>query len=209
MACELLVHLARRRPITWKDDIRAAVGSFMRQNVNSALVPTMNHMLLRPIADHDDAQVRTLVRSCLSSAGLAIPGTAYFDPQLPHLTAYYAGLDHAQYWVVEVEGHVVAGAGIAPVPGIAGTCELQKLYVDAAYRGRGYATVLMDQAIAYASQWYQWCYLETHTKLAVARSMYAKRGFKPLPRPLTAGEHQAMDHWAIKDLSGNKDYPSQ
>ncbi|MCH4209390.1 GNAT family N-acetyltransferase [Bifidobacterium sp.] len=164
-------------------------------------------MLIRPITSRDDAQVCTLVRSCLDRAGLAIPGTAYFDPQLPHLTAYYAGLEHAQYWVVEVEGRVVAGAGIAPVPGTGHICELQKLYVDASYQGRGYATALVDQALAYAQHWYQWCYLETHTKLDVARKMYANRGFKPLPRPLAAGEHQAMDHWAIKDLLGDRDYP--
>lgn len=51
----------------------------------------------------------------------------------------YSQPGHA-YWVVEYEGEVVGGGGIAPLAGSeSDICELQKMYFLPAIRGKGLA----------------------------------------------------------------------
>ena len=157
-------------------------------------------MLIRAMETQDDAAIYALIRSSLKAVGLDIPGTAYFDPQLSHLTQYYAQRDDIGYWVADENGEVIGGVGIGSVAGAPEVCELQKLYVDARYRGYGYGSRLLDTALAFAAQHYRQCYLETHTKLEAARALYAKHGFVFMDHPLPGGEHSAMDCWAIKNL---------
>jgi putative acetyltransferase len=165
-------------------------------------------MRIRSIEAADDAAVAAIVRTSLQAAGLNIPGTAYFDPQLDRLVEYYGAQENRHYWVAEEDGRVVGGVGIAPVAGGGGgrggggegVCELQKLYVDAAYRGRGYSKALIDTALPFAAQYFDRCYLETHSVLGVAGELYRSYGFAFLDGPLPGGEHGAMNRWAIKDL---------
>lgn len=157
-------------------------------------------MLIRAIETSDDAAVYDLIRSSLKAVGLDIPGTAYFDPQLAHLTQFYANRDDVGYWVADEKGAVVGGVGIGSVAGAPDVCELQKLYVDGRYRGSGYGSRLLDAALAFAAQHYRQCYLETHTKLKTARALYARHGFVFMDHPLPGGEHSAMDCWAIRNL---------
>jgi putative acetyltransferase len=86
-------------------------------------------------------------------------GTAYFDPQLDRLAEYYGAQEEPALLVAEEDSRVVGGVGIAPVAGAEGVCELQKLYVDAAYRGRGYSKALIDTALPFAAQYFDRCYL--------------------------------------------------
>ncbi|KAE8129594.1 MULTISPECIES: GNAT family N-acetyltransferase [Bifidobacterium] len=157
-------------------------------------------MRIRSIEAADDAAVAAIVRTSLHAAGLDIPGTAYFDPQLDRLAEYYGAQENRHYWVAEEDSRVVGGVGIAPVAGAEGVCELQKLYVDAAYRGRGYSKALIDTALPFAAQYFDRCYLETHSVLGVAGELYRSYGFAFLDGPLPGGEHSAMNRWAIKDL---------
>ena len=149
----------------------------------------------------DDEAIYALIRSSLKAVGLDIAGTAYSDPQLPHLSEFYADRDDAGYWVADEDGEIVGGVGIGPVAGAPGVCELQKLYVNARYRGRGYGRQLLDTALAFAAKHYRQCYLETHTKLNTARTLYARHGFTFMDHPLPGSEHSAMDCWAIRDLA--------
>lgn len=157
-------------------------------------------VLIRAIEARDDAAVCALVRSSLEAAGLNIPGTAYFDPQLAHLSQYYAARADAGYWIAEDDGVLVGGAGIGPVAGAPDVCELQKLYVNAAYRGCGYGGRLLDTALVFAAHHYRRCYLETHSVLKSALALYSKRGFALMDHALAGSEHSAMNRWMIKDL---------
>ena len=42
-----------------------------------------------PIEPHQDAAMAAIVRAALKAHGLDIPGTAYFDEALDHLSVYY------------------------------------------------------------------------------------------------------------------------
>lgn len=156
-------------------------------------------MQLRPIEPRDNAGVKHLVQTALEAADLAVPGTAYFDPSLDDLFTYYAVHEHARYWVITDEERVIGGVGIAPFTG-SDVCELQKLYVDAGYRGHGFSDRLMQAALLFARQYYQTCYLETYHTLTAALGLYQKWDFTALPAPLKATPHATMDRWFSKKL---------
>ncbi|HLQ40833.1 MAG TPA: GNAT family N-acetyltransferase [Tetragenococcus sp.] len=158
-------------------------------------------MDLRPIQAKDNLQIAKLIRHSLKSRGFDHPGTAYFDPYLTELSHYYQQLNHAQYWVVTDQEKIIAGAGIAPLQQIPHICELQKLYVADTYQRNGLASRLIDTALAFASQYYTACYLETHTNLGKAWSLYEKYGFVRLDTPLIDTDHTAMDRWYLKQLN--------
>ncbi|MGD7001656.1 GNAT family N-acetyltransferase [Corynebacterium halotolerans] len=158
-------------------------------------------MIIREMKKEDNARVEAIIKESLKSHGLAIPGSAYFDPQLGELRQYYNRFNHANYWVAEVEGEVVGGVGIAPYGESGTVCELQKLYLIPEAQGVGLSRKLMDEALSFASRHYEQCYLETMHELEAACILYEKYDFTLLPEPLPGSDHSAMDAWYLKDLN--------
>lgn len=158
-------------------------------------------MLIREMTKEDNKKVKQIIQDSLESLDLAIPGTAYFDPQLGNLYEYYKSLPNAKYWVMEVDGEVVGGVGIAPFNESERICELQKLYLVPKVQGNGLSKKLMDVALHFAANHYDKCYLESHHKLVAAYKLYEKFGFTLLKEPLPGSEHSAMDMWYIKELN--------
>ncbi|GGG70057.1 GNAT family N-acetyltransferase [Paenibacillus radicis (ex Gao et al. 2016)] len=157
-------------------------------------------MNIREIKNEDSTAIKKIIQDSLESLGLAIPGTAYFDPQLDDLHGYYNSLANANYWVAEIDNKVVGGIGIAPFNEQDNVCELQKLYLSPEAQGLGIARKLMETALLFASKYYDKCYLETQHELKAACSLYEKFGFTLLPEALPGSEHSAMDAWYIKSL---------
>ncbi|MBD3109296.1 GNAT family N-acetyltransferase [Bacillus sp. AGMB 02131] len=157
-------------------------------------------MIIREMKKEDNAKVKEIIQNSLKSLGLDIPGTAYFDPQLNDLHQYYSSLEHANYWVAEINGEVVGGMGIAPFNGHDEVCELQKLYLSPKAQGLGLSKKLMDVGLSFAAEHYKECYLETMHELKTACILYEKYGFILLPEPLPGSEHSTMDAWYIKSL---------
>lgn len=155
-------------------------------------------MIIRNITSADNLAIKQIIQASLKARGFDLPGTAYFDPQLNDLTSYYATIPNAAYWVMEVDGEVVGGIGIAPWG--EDICELQKLYLKDAVHGRGYANHLMETALDFAAKHYQACYLETLQELSNACRLYEKFGFTLLDQPLPGSEHTAMDAWYLRHL---------
>ena len=66
----------------------------------------------RKIEPADDARIAEIVRANLEHFHLDIPGTAYFDPELEHLSAFYdAEPSKRRYFIA------LAAAGIAVLLG--------------------------------------------------------------------------------------------
>lgn len=153
-------------------------------------------MKLREMTYEDRDQVKELVQSSLKKLGFDKPGTAYFDPELNDLFTYYQKQMKANYWVIEDDGLIIGGVGIAPFK--EEVCELQKLYLQDSYQGKGLAKQLMDTALEFAKTHYEACYLETHSDLAAACLLYEKYEFDLLDIPIEGSEHSAMDKWYLK-----------
>ena len=156
----------------------------------------------REITPADDAALAEIVRRSLEEHHLDIPGTAYFDKELDHLSRFYLAMPARRaYFVLLDDGERVGGgAGLAEFPPRAGAAELQKLYLVKAVQGQGlgYALLTLVEEKARALG-YRELYLETHTNLPVAIHMYERTGFRRIPPPPSA-VHGTMDTFFVKDL---------
>ncbi|MDZ7836385.1 MAG: GNAT family N-acetyltransferase [Alkalibacterium sp.] len=154
---------------------------------------------LRMIEEKDNQAVGEIVQISLSSRGLDLPGTAYFDPYLFELYSYYQEPKRA-YWVLEKEGKVIGGCGIGPFGDSEKVGELQKLYIRDEEQGKGYAHLLMKKALEFAEEHYESCYIDTFASLKEANKLYEKYGFKKLTEPIAGSEHNACDTWFLKEF---------
>ena len=156
----------------------------------------------RKIEAADDGRIAEIIRANSEKLGLAVPGTAYFDPELDHLSAYdQADPARRTYFVaLDEDGQVIGGVGIAEFAGIENCAELQKLYLDDRAKGRGCGKKLMriaeDQARAAG---YENLYLETHTSLTAALRLYDSMGYQRIEKPCST-PHGTMDRFYLKRL---------
>lgn len=167
-------------------------------NVKSAADVT-----IRPIAAADDEAMGTIARQNLKAFGLDIPGTAYFDPEIMHLSEFYGAAPDRRSYFVAVDaggaGLLLGGGGLAEFEPLGGTAELQKLYLGDGAKGHGLGTrmvgLIEDRAreLGYAR-----LYLETHSALKAAIHLYEKLGYERV-EPVSAN-HATMDHFYIKEL---------
>lgn len=159
-------------------------------------------VLLRPIEERDDPFMAKIVRDNLRQYHLDIPGTAYFDPQLDHLSRYYSEPVHKRaYFVAEgADGTVAGGIGMEMFPGFRCCGEIQKLYVSDKMKRQGLGRRLLEQIEAYAKEnGIERLYLETHSNLKEAVFLYEKQGYHRIDRPENV-VHSTMDLFYIKEL---------
>ena len=160
----------------------------------------MNYTI-REIEEKDNQSVEHVIRTCLKEFGADREGTAWCDPNLGRFSSLYHR-PGSRYWVVEDEsGAVVGGAGIGPLEGAEGVCELQKMYCLPAARGTGAARRLMELCLDYAGTLYRVCYLETFSNMTAANRFYLKHGFARLDAPMGGTGHFSCDVWYARDLS--------
>ncbi|VEB95309.1 Predicted acetyltransferase [Cedecea lapagei] len=157
---------------------------------------------LRRITAEDNSAIARVIRQVSAEYGLtADKGYTVADPNLDELFQLYSQPGHA-YWVVEIDGEVVGGGGVAPLscsePDI---CELQKMYFLPVVRGKGLAKKLALQALEHArSQGFKRCYLETTAFLKEAIALYEHLGFEHISEALGCTGHVDCEVRMIKAL---------
>jgi putative acetyltransferase len=156
--------------------------------------------LIRPIAPADDAAVAAIIRTVMPEFGADGPGFAIHDPEVAAMHAAYAR-EGAAYFVIEREGRVLGGGGVAPLDGVAGTCELRKMYFLPALRGLGAGTALIGRCLLAARLLgYRRCYLETLTGMDAAQALYERAGFQRIEAALGATGHHGCDRFFLRAL---------
>ena len=100
-------------------------------------------MMIRQIKPSDNPVLAQIIRASLEEAKLALPGTTYFDASLDNLSEFYLAKPGRCYFVLEEEGQVLGGAGVAEFDSANKIAELQKLYLTAEARGRGLSKLLL------------------------------------------------------------------
>lgn len=159
-------------------------------------------LTLRRLAAHDNSAIARVIRAVSAEYGLTTDkGYTVADPNLDELYQLYSEPGHA-YWVVELNGKVVGGGGIAPLscsePDI---CELQKMYFLPVARGKGLAKSLALQAMDFAQKaGFQRCYLETTAFLIQAIALYERLGFEHISEPLGCTGHVDCEVRMLKTL---------
>ncbi|WP_230353599.1 GNAT family N-acetyltransferase [Lelliottia sp. WAP21] len=164
--------------------------------------PTIFPPALRPITASDNPAIAAVIREVSAEYGLtADKGYTVADPNLDELFQLYSQPGHA-YWIIEQDGKVVGGGGIAPLscsePDI---CELQKMYFLPTIRGQGLAKKLALLALDHARQnGFKRCYLETTAFLKEAIGLYEHLGFEHISEPLGCTGHTDCEVRMLKTL---------
>ncbi|HJU26064.1 MAG TPA: GNAT family N-acetyltransferase [Rhodanobacteraceae bacterium] len=157
--------------------------------------------LIRPIEPRDDPAVARVIRTVMPEFGADGPGFAIHDPEVDAMYATYSQ-PRSAYFVIELDGHVQGGGGVAPLAGgEAGVCELRKMYFLPGLRGRGAGRALMQRCLDTARELgFARCYLETLTGMDTAQALYARFGFQPLSAPMGATGHHGCNRFFIREL---------
>ena len=164
-------------------------------------LPPVSEPTIRPIEPADDPAVAAIIRSVMPEFGAEGDGFAITDPEVDGMHAAYGG-ERAAYFVVELDGRVLGGGGVAPLEGgDEGLCELRKMYFLPELRGRGVGrrmlTLCLDAARA---RGFGRCYIETLNGMDAAMGLYESFGFERLPAPLGDTGHHGCDRYYVRDL---------
>jgi putative acetyltransferase len=156
---------------------------------------------IRPITSADNAAVASVIRTVMPEFGASGPGFAIHDAEVDDMMTAYAA-PGCTYFVVEREGRVCGGGGIAPLAGDeSGTCELRKMYFLPELRGLGAGGELIARCLEYARRLgYRRCYLETLTGMDAAQRLYEKHGFARIPNALGNTGHFGCNRFYARPL---------
>lgn len=161
----------------------------------------MSEINIRLIGKEDNSAVAEVIRRVLIEHNVPKVGTAYADASLDCMFETYS-VANAAYFVVEREGKLIGGAGIAPLEnGTEDTCELQKMYFLNEARGLGLGSKMMEVCLTAAKSFgFKNCYLETMPYMEAAQKLYKKSGFEYLDAPMGDTGHCSCPVWMIKEL---------
>ena len=162
---------------------------------------TNSDYIIREIEPRDNAQMKKIVQSVIVEMGAPKVGTAYEDKALEDLYTVYQK-DKAIYFIVEYNGVVLGGGGIAALDNFEGnTSELQKMYFLPEARGKGLGAKMIEKCMKKAKEFgFEQCYLETLPYMTAAQKLYKKNGFSQIDGPMGNTCHYSCDVWMIRKL---------
>jgi len=158
-------------------------------------------MQIRPIQARDDARIAEIIRTVMPEFGATGCGFAINDPEVDWMSRAYAQ-PRCAYFVVEDQGVVLGGGGIAPLEGAdAATCELRKMYFLPAARGRGAGAAMMERCLEAARELgFRQCYLETLSGMDAAMKLYERSGFRRIDAPMGDTGHGGCNTFYLRAL---------
>ena len=156
---------------------------------------------IRKVSAADNKAIAVIIRSVLAEFKANKPGTVYYDPTTDDLFTLFQ-IPRSAYFVATINDKIVGGSGVYPTPNLPdGCCELVKIYLSPAARGKGIGKALMQRCFNTAKELgYINMYLETMPELSTAVGMYEQMGFTYLKGPLGNSGHFGCDIWMIKEL---------
>lgn len=157
--------------------------------------------MIRPIEEADNEAIKEVIQKVLTSFGANRPGFAFVDPELENMHRAYSA-PRSSYYILELEGKVVGGAGIAPLKGASTDYgELVKMYFLPSARGLGYGRKIINTCLQDAIRFkFTHCYLETLQSMKTAQYLYADFGFSSLEKPFGSTGHSGCNVWMMKTL---------
>lgn len=163
--------------------------------------PHTESFYIRPIHREDDAAVAAIIRSVMPEFGASGEGFAINDPEVDYMHRAYSA-PRCSYFVVEKDGVVMGGGGIAPLEGAEGdVCELRKMYFLPELRGLGAGAALMERCLDAARlHGFRRCYLETLRGMDSAMRLYERTGFNRILDPMGHTGHHGCDSFYLLEL---------
>ncbi len=161
----------------------------------------MDRFKIREILPEDNMPLSVLIHDTLKEFLVPEEGTARADKAIDNMYETYKP-EGSFYFVAFADDQLVGGAGIAPLKdGDPNVCELQKMYILPAWRGRGLGKQFLKVCLEKARQLgYKGCYLETMPNMKTAQNLYRVFGFDYLESPMGCTGHDACPVWMYKTL---------
>ena len=162
----------------------------------------MSEITIRAIEAKDNEAIKDLVINTLTEFGATGDGFASSDAELEDMYTNYQAANK-YFYVVEKNGKVLGGAGVAPLDGEeqSGICELRKMYFDGQLRGHGIGKKMIDKCIEKAREiGFHSMYLETIPDMKIAQNLYKSRGFEYLDNSKGSTCHHACQVFMLKKL---------
>src|SRR5690554_2522578 len=161
----------------------------------------MNIPVIRLIERNDNQRMAEIIRAVFEDMDVPKVGTAYADKELDFMFETFQKTRSA-YFVVERNGTVLGGAGIAPLADFDGNiCELQKMYFLPEARGLGIGAQMMEFCVAKAREFkFDKIYLETMENMDRAQKLYTKYGFGYIDASLGNTGHFSCEVQMLKEL---------
>jgi len=161
----------------------------------------MSEFTIRSIRYEDDAAMAAIIRTVMPEFGAVGDGFAINDPEVDWMSRAYSE-PRCAYFVVEHQGVVKGGGGVAPLAGGDGTvCELRKMYFLPELRGLGAGNALIFLCLEAArSLGFQQCYLETLSGMTAAQKLYERNGFRRIPKSMGNTGHGGCNTFYLLDL---------
>jgi putative acetyltransferase len=158
-------------------------------------------MSIRPITAGDDPRMAWIIRTVMPEFGANGDGFAINDPEVDWMSRAYAA-PRSAYFVVERDGVVLGGGGVAPLEGgDPDTCELRKMYFLPEARGIGAGSAMMARCLEAArALGFTRCYLETLRGMDAAMKLYDRSGFARISAPMGATGHGGCNTFYLRDL---------
>ena len=161
----------------------------------------MSEFSIRPIEPRDDAAMASIIRTVMPEFGATGSGFAINDPEVDWMHRAYSQ-PRCAYFVVERQGRVVGGAGVAPLEGgDPAVCELRKMYFLPEARGIGAGAAMMARCLQAARELgFRQCYLETLTGMDSAMKLYERSGFRRISCAMGNTGHGGCNTFYLLDL---------
>ncbi len=162
----------------------------------------MQDVIVRNIEPSDNASLASIIRKSLEECNAAKYGTVYFDKATDHLYELFSSTPNSKYFVAELNGKIIGGAGIFPTANLpVGYCELVKMYLTKDARGLGLGRMMISRCLEAANEMgFTKVYLETMPELSKAVKVYEKFGFEYLKGSLGNSGHCGCDIWMEKKI---------
>ena len=159
----------------------------------------MQGIEIRKMKQSDNASLAKIIRDALTEFGADHPGTVYYDETTDHLFELFQQ-PLSDYFIATLDGVVMGGGGIYPTDGLPeSTCELVKMYLMPAARGRGLGRLIIERCLVKAQEnGFKNVYLETMPELQQAIKVYERFGFQYLNGPLGNSGHFGCSKWMLK-----------
>ena len=156
---------------------------------------------IRKIKEEDNLEIQGILSSVMREFDVPETGTALADPELKNMFQSYQAYK-SSYYVILKNNSLVGGAGISELKNSNdNTCELQKMYFLKEARGKGLGNLMIDLCLKSALEHgFEKCYIETMHNMNKAQSLYLKKGFSYLQKPLGNTGHCSCPIWMIKNL---------
>ncbi len=157
--------------------------------------------MIREIRESDNPVIAKIIRTVMGEFDADPQTTILGDPTLDRMFQTYQQ-PKAIYYIIENGDQIVGGCGIRQLDNSEeNICELQRMFLLPAARGKGYGKKLIELCIQKAKEFnFDKIYLETLSQMKTAIGLYEKTGFERVKNPLGNTGHSGCNVHMLLNL---------